>query len=96
MDAVNPLVALALVLGIGCLVAPLVISFAKATADTSSTPAGSFVPTDIRARGAADPDLTILGRRADNDEIFGSWPALRVPDRTAPPVPDTTEGDPRS
>lgn len=81
----------ALIVGIACLVAALVIGFAG----TGSTPADRAATQD-GAEDAAGPDLTILGPRADNDAIFGTYPSLRVVDRLSPesPVPDESSPQP--
>lgn len=88
----NPIVAGALIVGIGCLLAALIIGFAG----TGSTPAGRAPTTQHRALDASEPDVTILGPRADNDGIFGTYPSLRVVDRLSPesPVPDESSPNP--
>lgn len=85
----NAIAAGALIVGIACLLAALVIGFAG----TGSTPVDRAPTTQQRAHDAADPDVTILGPRADNDAIFGTYPSLRVVDRFSPesPVPDESQ-----
>lgn len=73
----------ALIVGIACLLAALLIG----VAGTSSTPADRAPTTPHRARDASEPDVTILGPRADNDAIFGTYPSLRVVDRLSPEPP---------
>jgi hypothetical protein len=80
---VNPVAAGALIVGIGCLLAALLIGFAG----TGTTPADRASTTQPRARDASEPDLTILGHRADHDDIFGTYPSLRVVDRLTPEPP---------
>jgi hypothetical protein len=80
---VNAIAAGALIVGVACLLAALLIGFAG----TGSTPADRAPTTQHRARDASEPDVTILGPRADNDGIFGTYPSLRVVDRLSPDPP---------
>lgn len=80
----NLIAAAALIVGIGCLLAALLIGFVG----TGSTPTDRApATTQPRARDASEPDVTILGPRAGNDGIFGTYPSLRVVDRLSPDPP---------